>query len=154
MIAKWRVGAKVARNRAMAQRPMTILLAEDDPNDADLIGIALGRAGLPHTLQHVPDGEAAISYLTGQEDFANRNEFPRPDVVLLDLKMPRKDGLDVLQWLRAQGDYAGLPVIVLTSSDEPKDIKRAYELGATSYLTKSATFQNVLELLAKLSPAR
>jgi CheY-like chemotaxis protein len=136
----------------MENRPLTILLAEDDPDDAELIGIALQRSKLPHALHHVRDGEAAILYLAGEDRSSNGDQFPRPDVFLLDLKMPRKNGFEVLQWLRSRGDWTGLPVVILTSSDEPSDIRRARDLGATSYLTKSASFQNVLDLLGTLTP--
>src|SRR4051812_37467049 len=137
----------------MEQRPLTILLAEDDPDDADLIRAALEKTALFHALQHVRDGDAAISYLAGAGEYSNREVFPCPQVVLLDLKMPRKNGFEVLQWIRSNKSFSQLPVIVLTSSDEPKDIQRAYQLGATSYLTKAASFKNVVEVLATLAPA-
>ncbi|HEY0550882.1 MAG TPA: response regulator [Verrucomicrobiae bacterium] len=134
-------------------RPLRILLAEDDVDDAELIAVALQRSNLAHSLHHVSDGEMAISYLTGEAQYSQREQFPLPAVLLLDLKMPRKNGFEVLQWIRSTKEWAQLPVIVLTSSDEPSDIKRAYELGATSYLTKSASFKNVLEILTTLSPS-
>ena len=136
----------------MENDALTILLVEDDPDDTELIRAALSRAELRYSLHHVSDGEGAISYLSGAGDYANRNTFPLPSVLLLDLKMPRKSGFEVLRWVRANPAFATLPVIVLTSSDEPGDIKRAYELGATSYLTKSASFKNVVEIFTTLAP--
>jgi CheY-like chemotaxis protein len=133
--------------------PQIILLAEDDPDDAELIRAAFRRAKMPQVLYWVGDGEEAISYLSGENGFVNRDKFPLPSVLLLDLKMPRKNGFEVLQWIRSHPTWAKLPVVILTSSDEPSDIKRAYECGATSYLTKSASFKNVLELLSTLNPS-
>jgi CheY-like chemotaxis protein len=132
--------------------PLKILLAEDDPDDAELIRAALRRAKMPHALHWVCDGEEAISYLSGEAEYSDRQKSPLPSILLLDLKMPRKNGFEVLQWVRGNATWTKLPVVILTSSDEPSDIKRAYDLGATSYLTKSASFKNVLELFSTLSP--
>ena len=137
----------------MQKRPFTVLLAEDDADDAELLGVALEKSELPHALRHVADGETAISYLAGEAPYSDREQFPAPAVLLLDLKMPRKNGFEVLQWIRSSGAWTHLPVIILTSSDEPRDINRACELGATAYLTKSPSFKNVLEILSTISPS-
>jgi CheY-like chemotaxis protein len=125
-------------NYGMANRVHLILLAEDDPDDAELIGRALSP--LKHTLKRVADGESAISHLAGHPTAG-------PTVVLLDLKMPRKNGFEVLQWIRASPAWADLPVIILTSSDDPGDKARANNLGATAYLIKKFPFRNLLKVL-------
>jgi len=114
----------------------TVLLAEDSPDDAFIIKNACQNADIPHSLVHVPDGVAAIDYLSGNGSYADRARNPLPDLVFLDIKMPRRDGHEVLDWIRAQPAFLNLPVIMLTDSEDPKDIHRAYELGVTSYLIK------------------
>jgi CheY-like chemotaxis protein len=114
----------------------TVLLAEDSPDDAFMIKNACQNADIPHALVHVPDGVAAIDYLAGTGAYANRSKNPVPDLVFLDIKMPRRDGHEVLEWIRGQPAFRNLPVIMLTNSGDPKDIHRAYELGVTSYLLK------------------
>src|SRR3989454_7510757 len=115
----------------------TILLAEDDPNDVILFQRAMGRASLSaDSMKVVPDGEQAISYLSGQGVHADRDLYPLPALLLLDLKMPRKSGLEVLSWLRKQPQLRHLIVVFLTSSNSAEDIRLAYEAGANSYLVK------------------
>src|SRR6478672_12672813 len=118
----------------------TILLVEDDSNDVLLIQRAFRKASLSNPLQIVEDGEAAILYLKGEESFADRDRYPLPRLILLDLKLPRKSGFEVLVWLRQQPKFYGLPVVVLTSSKEKNDIQQAYLLGANSYLVKPVGF--------------
>jgi CheY-like chemotaxis protein len=137
----------------MENRPINILLADDDPDDAELIRAALVRSKMPHLLQHVSDGEQALSFLKSQSADIDGRPFSIPDVLLLDLKMPRMNGFEVLQSVRAIPQWKDLPIFVLTSSDEPSDIARAYELGATLYLTKTSAFKNVIEALSDLSAA-
>jgi CheY-like chemotaxis protein len=124
-----------------------ILYAEDDPNDVEIFKIAFRRATLPQTLHVVDDGEAAIHWLSGKGPFADRAQFPLPDILVVDLKMPKKTGLDVLQWARSVPQFKELRVVVLSSSDDPGDVKRAYALGATSYFVKSASFQELMQYL-------
>jgi CheY-like chemotaxis protein len=114
----------------------TVLLAEDSPDDAFMIKNACQNADIPHALVHVPDGVAAIDYLAGTGAYTDRSRNPVPDLVFLDIKMPRRDGHEVLEWIRGQPAFRNLPVIMLTNSGDPKDIHRAYELGVTSYLLK------------------
>ena len=128
----------------------TILYAEDDSNDVVIFRMAFKRATLPHSLFFVEDGEAAINWLTGINDFANRDKHPLPDVLIVDLKMPRKNGFEVLKFVRQQKTFEKLPVLVLSSSDEPSDVKRAYELGATNYFVKTASNQEVIQYLRVL----
>jgi CheY-like chemotaxis protein len=123
-----------------------VLLAEDREDDIIILRKALAQTDAPYTLSIVRDGEQAIAYLSGQAPYEDRAKNPLPSLLLLDLKMPRKDGFEVLQWIREQPDFFALRVVVLTSSQESPDINRAYELGANSFLVKPAEFQNYLKL--------
>ena len=125
-----------------------VLLADDNEDDVLALRHALRRAGIDVPLQVVEDGEEAIAYLRGVGRFSNRAEFPLPDLFLLDLRMPKLDGFEVLEWLRQQPSLAPLRTIVLTASDDSFDVDRAYALGANSFLTKSMDlfdFGNTLE---------
>jgi CheY-like chemotaxis protein len=121
------------------------LLVEDDPADVDFVSSAFDNSG--HQLLVVNDGQQAIDYLSGKGAYADRRKFPLPQVVLLDLKMPRVNGFEFLKWLRHQspGDLRLLPVIIMSSSDEPSDVKAAYALGVNSYLTKPIQWQEFQE---------
>jgi CheY-like chemotaxis protein len=123
-----------------------ILLAEDNDDHALLTRRAFKQAGLVNPLFVVQDGEEAIAYLTGEGKFANRSEYPLPTLLLLDLKMPRKNGFEVLEWLRGQPSLAALRVVVLTTSDQIHDVNRAYQLGANSFLTKPVDFRDFVQL--------
>lgn len=114
----------------------TILLAEDNDDHVLLIKRAFVQARLLNPIQVVSDGEQTIAYLKGEGKYANRDEFPMPGLLLLDLKMPNKDGFDVLEWIRQQPALRDLRVVVLTTSDRIFDVQRAYQLGASSFLTK------------------
>jgi CheY-like chemotaxis protein len=114
----------------------TILLVEDDPADVFRIQRAFRKTSLASSLEVVTDGEKAIYYLSGQQPYQDRDRYPVPTLVLLDLKLPRRSGFEVLSWLRNESNIKHLPVVVLTSSDQQVDIERAYALGANSYLTK------------------
>jgi CheY-like chemotaxis protein len=127
-----------------------ILVAEDDENDVFLIKRALHQAQFENPLAVVQTGEDAIAYLKGSPPFQNREKHPLPALVLLDLKMPRRDGFEVLSWIRQQPELNGLAVVVLTSSQESSDINRAYALGANSYLVKPANFLSLVEMINRL----
>jgi len=114
----------------------TVLLAEDDSNDVLLLQRAIRKANLAVSLQIVGDGAAAIEYLAGEGAYADRGRYPLPTLMLLDLKLPRRSGHEVLAWLRQQPGLGRLPVVVLTSSRQPPDIDRAYDLYVNSYLVK------------------
>ncbi len=128
----------------------TILLAEDDPDDVLLTQIALRKARLANPLQVVRDGEEAIAYLTGDGLFANRSQYPLPMLLLLDLKMPKVTGFEVLDWLRKQPILGRMPVAVMSSSEHDPHIARAYELGADSYLIKPPDAEALLGLVQRL----
>jgi CheY-like chemotaxis protein len=114
----------------------SILLVEDEPSHVLLIERAFRDAGVEIPLQVANDGDKALAYLSGHEQFANRERYPLPTVILLDLKLPLRSGFDLLGWVRHNPRLKRLPVVVLTSSEESQDINRAYELGANSYLVK------------------
>jgi len=128
----------------------TVLLAEDDPDDVLLTQIAFERARLANPLQVVRDGEEAIAYLSGEGAFADRDRFPMPILLLLDLNMPKMDGFQVLDWLRADPLLRQLPVAIMTSSDHDPHISRAYALGADSYLIKPPDATAMLNLVQRL----
>jgi CheY-like chemotaxis protein len=134
----------------VSARDGVILLAEDDPNDVLLIQRAFQRNHVANPVQVVRDGDEALAYLSGQAPFADRERHPLPVLMLMDLKMPRKSGLEVLEWVRQQPGLKRLPIIVLTSSNQSPDINRAYELGANSYLVKPAGFDSLLDLVKNL----
>lgn len=134
----------------MAAHGATILVVEDRPADVLLIRRAFMKAQIGNPMQVVSDGEEAVAYLSGAGAFADRQKHPLPALLLLDLKLPRKSGLEVLTWLRAQPEIRRLPVVVLTSSKETSDVNRAYELGANSYLLKPVTFESLLDMIKTL----
>src|SRR5215472_16822833 len=107
-----------------------ILLAEDRDDDIELIRRAFKEGQIDNQLFIVKNGEEALSYLKGEAKYQVRDEYPLPDLLLLDLKMPRMDGFDVLRWVRLQPGFSSLLVVVLTSSEEIRDVNKAYQLGA------------------------
>lgn len=123
-----------------------VLLVEDDLNDVLLVKRAFGKAGVGAPIRVVNDGQAAMDYLAGRGGYADRTTHPLPSLVLLDLKLPRKSGHEVLEWLRAQPALNRVPVVVLTSSRESIDVNRAYDLGANSYLVKPVAFADLLKM--------
>ena len=124
----------------------TILLLEDDDNDAYLLGRAVKRLRPGSTLVVLHDGESAIEYLAGRGAYADRQVHPLPSIVLLDVKTPRRSGLEVLQWLKRQPGLRRIPVVVLTASVDPSSVRRAYELGANSFLTKPLAYEDLTRL--------
>jgi CheY-like chemotaxis protein len=133
----------------MPAEPLT-LLAEDDDNDVYFFQRALEQAQIVHPLRRVTDGEEAIEYLRGEGKYANRDEFPLPTVLLLDLKMPRRNGFEVIEWVRSQPLLRRLPIVVLSSSRADPDVARAYDLGANTYLVKPVKFDHLVELVRLL----
>ena len=127
-----------------------VLYAEDDENDAFLIRHCWQRAGLTHRLEIVPDGQRAIEYLGGTGEFADRSRHPEPCLLLLDLNLPRVGGMDVLRWVRAQPRYARLPTVILSSSNQKKDIDNAQALGADRYFVKPSNVTDLARLVETL----
>jgi CheY-like chemotaxis protein len=125
-----------------------ILLIEDESADALLIKRALEKTGLDFKLFRLKHGEEAIEYLSGVAPFDDRETHPLPDVILLDIKLPRRTGFEVLEWLRSQPAGLGrIPVVMLTSSRHSVDVNRAYDLHANGYLTKPDTAIKLQEML-------
>jgi CheY-like chemotaxis protein len=132
----------------------TILLVEDNEGDAFIFKRFARKAGIPNPVQVVRTGEQAVDYLAGRREYADRNQYPCPFLVLLDLKLPLLGGFDVLQWIRSVPEMNSLSVIVLTSSAEPRDIQRAYELGALSYLVKPPSAETLARTMEELRSGR
>lgn len=132
------------------EKPITILLAEDNEDDLWLMQQALKRAQFPRSPMIVRDGAEAIDYLAGHGKYADRSQYPFPFVLLLDLKMPVKDGFEVMEWWQSQTLRQHLTIIVLTSSVYRTDIERAYALGATSYLCKPTELQDLSEMVKRI----
>jgi CheY-like chemotaxis protein len=123
-----------------------ILLVEDCEDDIFLMKRALKGAGIKNRLIVMEDGQQAIDYLDGRGEFSDRATHPLPALIFLDLKLPIKDGFEVLKWIRANDLFECMIVVVLTSSNEPRDIKASYSLGANSYLVKPPTVDQLQEL--------
>jgi CheY-like chemotaxis protein len=133
------------------QRKKTILLVEDNPDDAELALRALMRSEIPSEVIVARDGVEALDYLFGTGKHAGRDTSLMPIVVLLDLKLPKVDGLEVLRTIRSAGATRLLPVVVLTSSDEERDLIDSYELGTNSYVRKPVDFTQFAEAVQQLS---
>ena len=133
----------------MAIEPLLIVLAEDDDGHASLVQRNLERAGLANGLHRLKDGQEALDFLRGEGDYAGRNPN-QPVLVLLDIKMPRVDGVEVLRQLKADPRTALIPVIMLTTTDDPREIQRCYELGCSVYVTKPVDYQGFVEAIKRL----
>jgi CheY-like chemotaxis protein len=131
-----------------------ILLAEDDDNDVFFMRRALQKSQVDFAVQVVGDGQQAVDYLSGQGTFSNREQFPFPSVILLDLKMPFLDGFDVLAWTRTQPSLDKVPVAILTSSAEERDRRRARELGARAYFVKPPRPETIQEIVQFIGQPR
>jgi CheY-like chemotaxis protein len=139
--------------RTMERSQMTrtcILHVEDQEDDVFFLQQAFRRAGITQPVQVVTDGQQATDYLEGVGDFADREKYPLPFLVLLDLNLPFKSGLEVLEWLRSRPMHRAMVVVALTSSNQEADIHRAYELGANSYVVKPSAIQQQLEMAQHL----
>ena len=128
----------------------TILVVEDEDDDVALLKRAFRKVGILNPVTFVADGDAAVEYLAGEGRFADRAAHPLPSLVLLDLKLPRRSGLDVLAWRLEQPALRRIPVVVLTSSRQSRDLERAYDLGANSYLVKPVEFADLLSMIEAL----
>jgi DNA-binding response OmpR family regulator len=128
----------------------TILVAEDNENDSFLLERAFKEADLSNPLQIVRDGQQAVDYLSGASHYADRNKYPWPCLLLLDLQMPRMDGFGVLSWWREKGRSQELPIVVMSSSDLESDLCRAIDLGATAYLVKPSSFNYLVTVARQL----
>lgn len=125
----------------------TILLIEDDPNDVLFLKRALNKNAIHNPVSVLRDGEEAIAYLSGSGPYFDRVKYPFPKVIMLDLKMPRRGGLEVLEWLKEHPELRVIPTIVLTSSKINEDVIKAYGLGANSYMVKPSNFDDLQKLI-------
>jgi two-component system, response regulator len=133
-----------------AQNEIEILLVEDNANDAELTIRALKRRHLANRLVHVKDGAEALDFILGTGAFAGRDIEQHPKVILLDLKLPKVDGLDVLRALKSSERTRTIPVVVLTSSGEQRDVVDSYQLGVNSYIVKPVDFDNFAKAVTDL----
>jgi len=127
-----------------------ILLVEDNPRDVDLTLRAMKKRNLANKMHVVRDGQAALDYIFGENEYADRDVNHQPKVVLLDLKLPKIDGLEVLRRLKGDERTKVIPVVVLTSSDQEKDMVESYRLGVNSYIQKPVDFDKFLDCVAEL----
>jgi CheY-like chemotaxis protein len=130
---------------------LPILLAEDEETDVLMFGVALERTGLSCPLVSVRDGREALDYLSGGPPYQDRTRHPLPALIVLDLKMPRLTGFDVLAWLRTRPDLQRIPAVVLSSSSYPEDIHKALALGARDYHIKPHSLEDLVALLRKIA---
>jgi CheY-like chemotaxis protein len=121
----------------------TILLADDNPDEVFLVRQALKEAGLSHDLVIVTDGDEALHYLMGQGKYVDRQRFPLPALLLLDLEMPVLNGFELLSRLRRNPEFKELPIVVFTNSSQSPDVTRSYRLGANSFLTKPSDIKQL-----------
>ncbi len=128
-------------------RPIRILMAEDSPSDAELAREAFKNGKLLNELKIVKDGEECMLYLTKQGQYS---DVLRPDVLLLDLNMPKKGGLEVLEEIKKDSELKTIPVIILTTSESEHDILKSYQLQASTYITKPVDFENFLEIAKQI----
>jgi CheY-like chemotaxis protein len=134
----------------MNSRDFCLLYVDDDDNDISLVKFAAQSAGISECLRTVTSGAQAIDYIQGHGQFADRRKFPIPSVVLLDLRMPRMNGLDVLRWVRAQPDLVCIVVIAFTASAHPDDVIRACQQGANAFVQKPSSFEELSKFLRLL----
>ena len=131
--------------------PLTVLHIDDDPNDTELLRAAARRAAAPFVLHNVEDGERAIAYLSGAGIYADRQRYQVPSLILLDLKMPRATGLEILKWIRSHPQLCQIPVLVLSGSELQDDVKQAFAIGANSYLVKPLGFEALVSLVKSIN---
>jgi CheY-like chemotaxis protein len=131
-------------------KPCTILMADDDAEDCMLVREALRENGRPHELAFVRDGEELLDYLCRRGEYQGAKDLPRPDLILLDLKMPKKDGREALRELKTNPRFRQIPVVVLTTSTDRDDIGFCYDMGVNSYITKPVTFRGLVQLMDTL----
>jgi len=134
----------------MSGRPLNILLVEDNLDHAELVRRNLENFPAANFLHHVEDGEAALKYIFGRGAYADRVQFPAPDLVLLDLRLPRLDGLEVLRHVKSHPTLHRTPIVVLTTSAAERDVAMAYEYHANTVVTKPVDFQQLSQLIKDL----
>jgi CheY-like chemotaxis protein len=135
----------------METKEFTVLLVEDDLNDIFLVKRAFKMERILNPLQVVTDGLEAIYYLRGAGKYSDRSAYPLPRLIVLDIRMPRKDGFEVLEWVKQDNKLRRIPVVIVSSSDNAADINRAYELGANAYMVKPVDFRAVEHLFQTIT---
>jgi CheY-like chemotaxis protein len=135
----------------MDNNQFTVLLVEDDLNDIFLVKRAFKAASIQNPLQVVTDGLEAINYFRGEGKYADRKTYPLPKLVVMDIKMPRRTGFEVLEWLKHDHLLRRIPIVIVSSSDNPMDINRAYELGANAYMVKPVDYRAVEHLFQSIT---
>ena len=135
----------------MQTKDFTVLLVEDDLNDIFFVKRAFKIAKIENPLQVVTDGQEAMQYLRGEGKYADRATHPLPKLIVMDIKMPRKSGFDVLQWVKNDGPLRRIPIVIVSSSDNPADINHAYELGANAYMIKPMDLRAVEHLFSSIT---
>ncbi len=133
----------------MASEPVLIVLVEDDDGHANLVERNLRRAGLANGVQRLADGQEAIDFISGEGAYRGR-DLAQSLLLLLDIKMPRVDGIEVLRWVKSSPQTALIPVIVLTTTDDPREIQRCYELGCSVYISKPVDYMAFVEAINRL----
>jgi CheY-like chemotaxis protein len=131
-------------------KPIVILLVEDDPAHAEIVRRNFADSRLANRLIHVADGQVALDYLYRRGEFSAPDQSPRPHLILLDLRLPKVDGLEVLKAIKADAELARIPVVILTTSSAEADVAKAYDRHANSYLVKPVDFRQFLELMDTL----
>ena len=131
-------------------KPITILMADDDEDDRLLTQDALAESRVLNELFFVEDGVELLEYLERKGKFSEKENSHRPGLILLDLNMPRMDGREALQAIKANPNLKGIPVVILTTSKQEEDMVKGYDLGAASYITKPVTFEGLVELMQTL----
>jgi CheY-like chemotaxis protein len=131
----------------MSDSNYTILLVEDEDNDATLLTMAFKKNNIPNPIQWARDGLEAIAYLNGEGVYADRVRYPFPEVLLLDLKMPRMGGFELLSWIREHPEFKVIPTIIMTSSRHDPDVQKAYNLGANTYMIKPSAFEELARMV-------
>jgi len=134
----------------VAQPLGTILLVEDEPSDAALIQRAFEKVGVRNPIAHLANGDEALAYLEGINQYGDRLQFPLPILIILDLKLPGMSGLQILKWIRTKRDLRLIPVVVLTGSADPTSVQAAYEAGANSYLLKPTDRTEIIRVVEAL----
>ena len=133
------------------KRPIVILIADDDAEDRMLIQEALDESRLKNQIQFVENGEELMDYLRNSSKYADKEKYPTPGLILLDLNMPKKDGREALKEIKADDTLRLIPIVVLTTSKAEEDVLRTYDLGVSSFITKPVTFSALVEVMKTLS---
>lgn len=136
----------------MDKKSFSVLLVEDDLNDIFLVKRAFKMAQIQNPLHVVTDGVEAMSYLRGEGKYADREQYPLPRLMVMDIKMPRKSGFEVLEWVKGDSKVLRrIPIVIVSASEDPRDINRAYELGANAYMIKPVDFRAVEHLFESIT---